>query len=55
MPMVIPCGEYQRKWAKLNLDKYIIGAAEVFPSCFPSSEKADLTHSSIGPSYLKYQ
>lgn len=49
MPMVIPCGEYQRKWAKLNLDKYIIRAAEVLPPCFPSSEKADLTRSSTGP------
>lgn len=29
MPMVTPCGECQRKWAKLNLDKYIIRAAEV--------------------------
>lgn len=56
MPMVIPHEEQQRKWAQLNLDKYIIRAADVKPfhPVFPAQRK-QTAHSSIRPSYSKQQ
>lgn len=55
MPMVVRYGEWQRKLAKLNLDKYIIRAAEQpFHPVFPA-QRRQTPHSSIRPSYLKQQ
>lgn len=41
MLMVTPCGERQRKWAELNLEKYIMRAAEVKHSrhVFPAQRR----------------